>query len=132
MLTYDEFAERARAAMPTVDREGSGLVPFDCFWAAWRTCGAQGGNCWGGEPERIEPEEEPDDLLGLLRFLEDMDVTIQHGVEILSDAERGEKMESGYYGNWTDWSFKYLTIDALHEKLVALGYVQPREKEPSP
>lgn len=145
MLSYDEFIEKARATPNEApdprfpDKDWSDLwrpkeLPGDCFWVSWRTGGMEGGNCWEtGRNYPLNPEPEPPQLHGLVALLEGLDVRLREAMVIQGDiVEGGKASDRGYYGNYVDYGFKYITFDDVYERLVEFGYAHPRQEEPTP
>lgn len=145
MLTYDDFIEMARKTPNEAPderyphRTWSDMwkprdLPDDCFWVSWRTGGQEGGDCWGtGANHPLMPEDEPARIHGLIALLEALDVRLSEAMEIQADiVEGGTDCDRGYYGNFVDYGYKYITFDAIHERLVEFRYALPREEEPAP
>lgn len=145
MINYDDFIDRVRRLSndkpdpdcPDKDwtdmRRPPGL-PADTFWASWITGGTEGGNCWGSSSVGfISPEGEPGELYGLLAVLEGADIRLSEYLTIKEDIVSGGSFtDDGYYGNSTRYGFKYITFDAVYDRLVEFGYAQAREAAPAP
>lgn len=143
MFTYDKFIEEARLAVATdplmwmhdhindeslSEHEGTA----DAFITSWVSGGLEGGNCWSeGGHSRITPEDEPD-LDSLIDFLEARDISLRDGRRILDLMKRGEFNDHGYYGNYTSYGYKYVSFNAIYDKLAELGRAEPRVETPQP
>ena len=125
MLSYDDFVAKAKA---DIDRCGSPphrlKLDEPVFYVEWVTGGQEGGSCWGGEPYSRSPEKEPE-LDALMELLDDLDLRLRHANQILKEMETGTYEDRGYYGNWTEYGYKYITLSKVHEKLAEFGYVEP-------
>lgn len=143
MIAYESFIEEARRTVASDPfmwmhshindetlPEHEGVA--DGFVASWVSGGIEGGNCWSeGGHSSITPEEEPD-LDSLLDFLEGLDIKFRDGRKILDLMKRGGFEERGYYGNYTRYSYKFVSFDAIYDKLVDLGMAEPRIEAPQP
>lgn len=143
MITYENFIEQARIAVATdpfmwihdhindeslSEHEGTA----DAFITSWISGGIEGGNCWSeGGHSRITPEGEPDPD-SLFDFLEKLDINFRDGRKILDLMKEGGFEERGYYGNYTRYGYKFVSFDAIYDKLIELGRAEPRIEVPQP
>lgn len=144
-ITYDDFIDEARRAaqrdgcafMWMHDRivdetahEDDGVI--DAFVVCWVSGGIEGGNCWNdGGHHNITCEEEPE-LDPLIDVLEKLEISLRDGRKILSLVKTGGFEERGYYGNFTRYSYKYVSFDAIFDKLVELDKADPRVEAAHP
>lgn len=138
-LSYEDFIEKAQRN-DEADTWGLHLMRAkrllddskQAFVAIWVSGGVTGGNCWDtGGHYSLEAEKEPD-LDQLMDLLEEADVTLREGRKILELVRTGSFGESGYYGNYTDYGYKYVTFDEVYDKLVEFGKAEPRTDSPTP
>ncbi len=81
---------------------------------AWTTGGMTGGSCWGTERYSVEPEDEKDlDLL--FQFLEEYfpAISFLDANKLLKQVKKGTYDYSGYYGNYSNYAFKYVLFDDI-------------------
>jgi hypothetical protein len=139
-LTYEEFKEKARAAGGTErfyprhpdNPELEALMDSgELFSVRWIAGGMHGGDCWGARPYRMDPDPEPD-IEALDTLLEEIGVSLKEGRQLLGMFERGDYEDGGYYGNYTDYSYKFVSYATIYDKLVEFGYALPREEAPTP
>lgn len=144
MLTYDDFIDLAKATPnEAADPDYPGLVkdwsdmrrvkgvPAEgCFWASWVSGGTQGGNCWGsGGHHAVEREPAPK-LHGLEQLMLALDLRYSEALAIFGDVQVGKETEGGYYGNSTEYGFKFVTFDAIYDRLVEFGHAAERSHGP--
>jgi hypothetical protein len=131
MLSYDDFIEKARADARRCNARDlpsrAAREHADGFVAVWVTGGEARGSdgLYDLRPEP-EPEVEP-----LLELLDDLGLRRRQVNEIKALFVRDEATETtDYHGQWETKAYKVLSIDALHEKLVEFGVVEPRPHAP--
>ncbi len=140
MFTYDDFLDRVRRLSNDkpdpdcpdkdwTDMKRPRRMPEDVFWASWITGGTEGGNCWGSSSvASISPEGEPAELYGLLAVLEGADIKLREYLAIKEDIVTGQSFsDDGHYGNSTQYAFKYISFDAVYDRLIEFGYAQARD-----
>ena len=88
----------------------------------WSTGGAQGGSCWGGEAQAYTEEVSLQEMelkyldVILLHFWEDMPYL--HYKNITSEIVHEYHFTSNdYYGNYTDYSGRYVLLEDLYNYL---------------
>ena len=84
---------------------------------SWVSGGITGGSCWGGEPNvPVESEREPE-LERLDDFLLELvpDISFLVHKKIMREIERSDYSYSEYYGNYTTYGSKYLTVDKFYD-----------------
>lgn len=131
MLGYDEFIEKARA---DAARCNAADLPHrvarehpDSFVAVW-TIGGEARDGDGLYDLRPEPEPEIEPLLELL---DDLGLRRRQVNEIKALFVRDDGSDpTDHYGQWERKAYKTLSIEALHEKLVEYGVVEPRPHAP--
>lgn len=104
----------------------------------WLTGGMRGGNCWGGEPQRIESWEldnEPD--------FESLDEVLEHFAPQITFmeykrlnqvvVEEDSRFEPDYYGNSSEYTIKKVELKKLYKWLVEKNFINSDipEEEPS-
>jgi hypothetical protein len=105
-------------------KRDSGSIP--AIKEYWCIGGVTGGNCWGGEAnESVSAHDEPeygglDDLLLEIA----PNITFLQYKKILSCEERYEYTDHEYYGNYTEYRVKYISINALYNILNTFGHVE--------
>lgn len=140
MLEYEEFLdiaradenrrtwylERAEEDIPQYDDE------YDAFVISWVSGGMEGGSCWNnGATDRIAPDPVPE-FEHLFTIFESVKLTFSEGMKILDLARDGHTSDSSYYGNYVDYSFRYIPFDEVYDKLVEFGKALPRENVQTP
>jgi hypothetical protein len=93
--------------------------------AGWRTGGMDGGNCWGGEARAYKTNvREPElALLDALLLKVAPKISFLEYKQLLTLVESGETTHYEYYGNSTDYAYKYIKLSALETALAEMGYV---------
>ena len=127
MIPYDDYLAKARADAERSGRWHRNLKPEpDTFLTAWVVGGMSGGTPWERATPISAPEPEPE-LDELLELLDDLGVRLRHVNEIKGELRHDSASEQvGYYGNRDELRYKYITVEALGEKLAELGYVEPK------
>jgi hypothetical protein len=109
----------------TIHRSNNKLDKKGTLWWGYETGGADGGNCWGGEPQHYSVDEKPKkDFPPLKEFLKDMvpDITFLDYDELREIIKSDDFREREYYGNHTDYYIEYIEPDKLYKKLNDMGY----------
>jgi hypothetical protein len=119
-MEYSEFLEKVNTIL------GKFAVENDRISVEWVTGGMEGGNCYGDSAEPFtnfdpEPELEYLDqlLTGLCPNLKFLDFKVIK--DLVKRDTRGGDHE--YYGNETNYEFKYVELKELHQHLLAKGFL---------
>lgn len=139
MLTYSDFDAIAQDLINRHNTNGAKygsnlynlLEDGNVFAVQWVTGGVGGGNCWSNSGHyTLEAQPEPE-LDGLVALLEDLDLRLRDANQIMKLVEYGSYVDRAYYGNYEEISFKYIHMDRVYEKLVELGYAEPKPESPA-
>lgn len=109
----------------TIHRGGHNLSKKGTLWWGYETGGADGGNCWGGEPREYTTDEKPKkDFPPLKSFLKETvpEITFLEYDELKEIIKTDHVSEREYYGNHTDYYVEYIEPDKLYKKLNDMGY----------
>lgn len=87
------------------------------YWE-WCTGGITGGNCWseGGHRSYVSDDEERSELDRVLEIFYPNITFLEY--RNLDLAHRGSYSEYEYYGNSTDYAFKYVKVKDLYDWLI--------------
>ena len=94
------------------------LTLDDKLEVSWSLGGASGGNCWGGEATSFISDEQEPDFSDLYAILEQVcpDLSFLRFLRLKSDLiVHGKYRVSEYYGNYTDYATKSISLKALYE-----------------
>lgn len=140
-MDYAEFTEKAREACGHASWEISLIRNEDVkklaeanelFIVTWVSGGTAGGNCWGpGGHYSIESDREPE-MDALINVLEESGISLKEARQVFELIQHGTFGESGYYGNYTDYGYKWISFAAAYDKLVEFGKAEPRADAPAP
>lgn len=99
--------------------------PFSGLFVQWEAGGSDGGNYSGGESRRYTCSEKTPGLSGLEAVLEDAcpEMSFRVYLELCKMVQEGSWLEQGYYGNWTDYAYACLPMQALYGFLQDGGYI---------
>lgn len=102
----------------------------DVFIIAWVNGGQDGGNCWRrGGHHAIASEPEPEFASydnAMEEIARRVDLSYLDWRSINLAVCSGEERDSGYYGNYTIWRYRYIDFEDVWKVLVDCGYaVQP-------
>jgi hypothetical protein len=92
-------------------------LPFDIIGYRWIIGGESGGSCWGDEPKSVSSEQEPkfNELRRILkRFYNDISF-LEYEDLIDNSVKETEETISGYYGNWTEYRYKWISLKDLFD-----------------
>jgi hypothetical protein len=124
-MTLDEF----KAAIIALDRpyqyDGYYNPDDDTLVYEWVSGGQSGGSCWGNEYYAQSPEQPP--TLTIIDFvLESLAPTITYLQyrRVAAAMVSGDKRSNDYYGNYTNYEIRKITIPALYEALTGMGYLK--------
>jgi len=98
------------------------------FVYAYTTGGASGGNCWNDNPAEpytcsYDPEFLPLKIF-LINYFREMSF-INWNIIMNSDLiTHGEYTENEYYGNYTNYEYKYISYEDVWKLLKSLGLVE--------
>jgi hypothetical protein len=140
-ITYEEFLEMAKphAAGPADhhyamydDELKQFLDDSSAFFEKWVTGGREGGSPWNdGLGASYFAEREPD-LRGLYEVFDRIGISYWKGRKIEWDVKDGHYTDSGYYGSYTEYAYKWISFEAVYDRLVEFGMAHPREQAPRP
>jgi hypothetical protein len=88
------------------------------------TGGSRGGSCWGGESVAYTSTEE--DSQELIRYLDKIlekfcpSISYLNYKAISRRIQTGERTRSDYYGNYTNYKTRYISLKDLYDALVEL------------
>jgi len=104
------------------------LTMKDGFYCKWVSGGQTGGSCWdtGDAVHRpVSADQESEDLE---KYLEEVlgelcpNLSFLQYKRLMRDlVERGETSESEYYGNYTEYSFKWAPLQKIYDRLVEMN-----------
>lgn len=94
----------------------NGKVTFPVLASsAWVSGGLCGGNCWGSDADQSVSSEPEDDFSSMENLLEEIypDLKLSQYRKLREFIVYGDYTVSEYYGNYTEYSFKFIRIDDL-------------------
>ena len=130
-MTIDDLITAAEDSAKTVDRydhdnRDEELPPY--LELEYEIGGAEGGDCYGGESEEWSSNAAPpdfEDLDNLLFKIAPSISFLQHKKLMRTlDLETSERRSNDYYGNYTDYRIKRVTLQNILDTLVALKIVE--------
>jgi hypothetical protein len=93
----------------------------DCLFVEWITGGMTGGSCWHDEgatrARDAEMEPELEDLDKIITSIYPRIPYLEYK-KIEKLIQRGERTEREYYGNYTEYAYKFIPITDLYQFLV--------------
>jgi hypothetical protein len=90
----------------------------------WITGGECGGSCWGTPLEPRIPELEPEfSALTSILMVFAPQITFLQYQKIIEFIDITDDSEIEYYGNYTNYTCKYIRIEDLYNLLKEWGYV---------
>lgn len=99
---------------------------YDYYSVEWRVGGLTGGSCWGDDANQpVDADPEPD-MEYLDSFLEKIapNITFLQYKKLLRETVTYDTYsDNDYYGNYSNYSVKKITFDALYDSLVAGGFL---------
>ena len=97
-----------------------------CLTNCWLTGGFDGGDWESGPEDPVEGVPEPlwESLHTVLKHLCPT-ITYLDYFELLKEVREGKLMVHEYYGNYKEYTYKYLSVPALDRFLVQKGYLTP-------
>lgn len=89
----------------------------DTLKLSWKTGGAQGGTCWGGEAQEYREDVSEPHFLGLEKLLLTLnpDFRLADYKTLESYIIKTERQQSEYYGNYTLYGEKSIPLDKLYQ-----------------
>jgi len=136
MLTYEEFRELAkpftggRYETDMYDPDlRTAIDTSEVFFQSWIIGGKSGGNVWGEDHYTVSAEKEPDPE-ALYEVFEKLGLSYWTGRKIEREQKTGTYTERAYYGDFTENAYKWISVDAVYDKLVEFGMAYPREQAP--
>ncbi len=124
-MTESEFIQKCKQ----IEKDFSGgfarITSQNVLEDEWRVGGEDGGSCYGGEPSPIIADPEPELLLlekiilgtapklGFLQWRE----------MVRELSEFSERTENEYYGNWTRYCKREISLHHLYDFLSDHGLV---------
>jgi hypothetical protein len=102
----------------------------DGFYCKWVSGGLTGGSCWddgsGPDPHRpVSANQESEDVE---KYLEEIlgelcpSLTFLQYKRLTRDlVERGQTGQSEYYGNYTEYSSKWVPLQKIYDRLIELN-----------
>jgi hypothetical protein len=105
------------------------LTMEDGFYCEWRCGGVSGGSCWDtGEVDHHHPISGDQESEDVEKYLEEVlgelcpNLTFLQYKRLTRDLyERGERTDSEYYGNYTEYAFKWVELKKLYDRLVEMN-----------
>jgi hypothetical protein len=91
----------------------------------WVVGGMSGGSCWGDDADKpISAHAEPEfvDLDNLLTLI-CPNISFLQYKSILNIVESKDDRENEYYGNYTEYEVKYISLGSLYNKLKDLNVI---------
>ena len=118
-------ASKARAQRQA-ERDETPWDKKDGLYKKWQTGGVSGGNCWSdGGHYSLESEREPDwDVLEKLLDKHCPNLARKDYRALFDLEEKGEFTEREYYGNYTDYGWKWICARKLYDFLVERGALE--------
>lgn len=92
----------------------------------WSTGGAQGGNCWNNDgAQSYTTGNGPEELTSLEVVIEKLfpDMTHRTFRQLERLVEAGNYSEREYYGNHTNYQFRFVSLDKVYRFLVEQGLI---------
>jgi len=137
-ITYEEFLELAkphaggRFHAGMYDDNLEKLIDnAEVFYQEWVIGGQGGGNVWNDHHYSLSAEKEPD-LEGLYEVFEKLDISYWKGRKIEREVQAGTYIDRGYYGDETNYAYKWIKLDIVYDMLAEFGLAYPREQAPRP
>ncbi len=92
------------------------------IYIEWVVGGQSGGHCGGGDLYRLGTEPEPD-WVGLDEILERLapNISFIQFRRLLNESLVENYTSDGYYGNYTDYSYRWLSVRKLYDYLIEKG-----------
>lgn len=89
----------------------------------WVTGGKCGGNCWGDTADSPVETEDESSFESLDNFLEDIapELTFIEYRKLVGKIQYGDYTQGEYYGNYYEYSFKYIKHEDLIEFLESIN-----------
>lgn len=123
-MNYEEFKEKLEELEIYPAAYGFGDIKDDVIGVSWTIGGRSGGSCYGdSEYYSLNAEPEPD--------LEEFDLILEKLVPNInfltynrlkrSLVERDSDRNNDYYGNYTDYARKWVSLRKLHQFLKDEG-----------
>lgn len=87
--------------------------------------GITGGSCWGGEPNEPRNADREEDFAGLTAVLEALcpSISFLKYRKLEKDLVKIESTSNDYYGNYSNYSEKFLYLEDLYNFLVTEGLI---------
>lgn len=98
----------------------------ECMSVQWRTGGMCGGNCWGDEADSPVSADDPEELTELDKILEKVapDISFLKYKNLCSQIVRShDYTENEYYGNYYEYSVRYVLLSELYQALKERGMI---------
>lgn len=126
-MTYEEFVKALHECYDdAAEYKNEDFLKYnydtnqhDYIMIRYEVSGAQGGSCWGGEPQSYTNDGPRPEFTNLDKFLEQVCPTISflQYRRILSMVKTKIDSHNEYYGNYTNYEIKQLSIVELYEYL---------------
>lgn len=110
------------------DENKTALNAIGWLGALHSESGQSGGNCWNNDSHGFSRSQEP------FPFIEKILEGICPNISFLNFRKLSEVVKSGeytvreYYGNYTDYSFSWVNLKELFNKLVEMGQIEESGK----
>jgi hypothetical protein len=125
----DEHTHCFASSVDRISNEVFGYAAFTpsedmLLVAGWRTGGMDGGNCWGGTAKAYTTGVREPELLLLDSLLMKVapKISFLEYKTLLALVQTGETTHYEYYGNSTDYAYKYIALRDLEIALREMGY----------
>lgn len=121
--TFAEIFNRYASSCYAIDRNSN----TNFIYGSVLTGGASGGSCWGGTASSYSTGREASEaeVPDLDRLLEEIapDISFLKYKKLMSEIkwQTTEHCDNDYYGNYSEYGYKYITCDQLFDDLVNAG-----------